>query len=441
MPTSICLLVATSTLAADVAPIPFEKVVLESNGLEVIYSQNQALPLVSVNIWYRAGPRNEPPGRTGFAHLFEHLMFQGSAHVGDDQHFRLLETAGASMINGTTDYDRTNYFATVPSNQLELLLWLESDRMGFLLDTLTQEKLDNQRQVVMNERRQSIDNAPYGPSSERLVQLLFPADHPYYGYVIGSMSDLEAASLDDVRGFFTRYYAPANATLVIAGDFDPTTTRALVERYFGSLPRRPAPEPRTVTTPPLAGEKRVEVGEPVTLPRVQMGWLTPPYFAPGDADADLLAAILGHGRASRLYRRLVYELQLAQDVDAAQESLALASIFTVTVVGRPGVAPERLAQEVDAVLAELRTTPPTEREIERVRNTVLTGTLTTLQYLGGFGGVADRLNTYNHYLGDPGALARDLERYRAVTGATLLAFARDHLRADARAVVTTVPQP
>ena len=210
--------------------LPFEKYTLESNGLEVILSQDDALPIVAVNLWYHTGPLNEPDGRTGFAHLFEHLMFQGSAHVGDDKHFKLLDSAGATGINGTTDYDRTNYFETVPANQLPLALWLESDRMGFLRQALSQDKLDNQRAVVMNERRQRIENVPYGPSRERLVQTLFPEGHPYYGYVIGSMEDLKAATLQDVKNFYDKYYAPANATLAIVGDIDVQKTKELVQK-------------------------------------------------------------------------------------------------------------------------------------------------------------------------------------------------------------------
>jgi zinc protease len=436
----LLILLAPPPSASGLA-IPFEKLVLPENGLEVILSEDHTLPIVAVNIWYHAGPINEAPGRTGFAHLFEHLMFQGSKHVGDDQHFRLLEAAGASMVNGTTDYDRTNYFATVPRNELALALWLEADRMGFLLDTLTQEKLDNQRDVVMNERRQSIENAPYGPSSEKLVQLLFPPDHPYYGYVIGSMADLRAATLDDVRDFFTRYYSPANATLVVAGDFDPAEAKALVAKYFGTLPRRERPATRSGPAVTLSGERSATVEEPVALPRLQLGWLSPPYFAPGDADADVLASILGSGRSSRLYRHLVYEQQLAQEVNAYQESTALGSIFTLTVIGRPGTEIGALERETEKVIAELLANPPAEREVTRARNGILTQFVSALQLVGGFGGRADMLNRYNQYLGDPGALSRDLARYQAVTPQSVHALAQALLVADKRAKVVTVPKP
>jgi zinc protease len=436
---------ATATPAAPTVPtatpqvsIPFEKYVIPDNGLEVILGEDHSLPIVAVNIWYHVGPVNEAPGRTGFAHLFEHLMFQGSAHVGDDQHFRLLDAAGASQSNGTTDFDRTNYFETVPRNQLALALWLESDRMGFLLDTFTQQKLDLQRSVVMNERRQSVDNVPYGASEERLVQLLFAPDHPYYGNVIGSMVDLTAATLDDVSDFFTRYYAPANATLSIVGDIDVRETKALVAKYFGTLPRRDPPAPRPVVTQPLTAEKRLMVKEAVQLPRVAMAWLTPPAFAPGDADCDVLAFVLGGGRSSRLYRKLVYELQLAQDVSASQESLALTSIFRVVVTGRPGVDPRRLEAETQKVLDEIRAAAPSPQEVARARAQLTTALVASLQNVGGIGGKADTLNRYNQYAGDPGYFETDLGRYQRVTPASVLAIAKKILDTHARAVVVTV---
>lgn len=432
-------LITSLSLALPQLALPHTKYTL-ANGLEVIVQEDHALPLVAVSIWYHVGPVNEPPKRTGFAHLFEHLMFQGSKHIGDDQHFGLLQAAGATLVNGTTDYDRTNYFETLPANQLELALWLESDRMGFLLDTLTQAKLDNQRQVVMNERRQSVENVPYGPSDEKMVQSLFPPEHPYYGYVIGSMDDLNAATLADVTAFFASFYTPANATLAIVGDVDPAAVRSLVEKYFGSLSGPAKPALQSVSTPPIAAERTLEVKEPVKLARLQLGWLTAPFFSQGDADADVLSSLLGSGESSRLYRRLVYDLEIAQSVEAHQESLALASMFTITVTGRPGVTIERLRQETDAVLAAVHSSaPPTEREITRARNRIVTSSLTSLQRLGGFGGKADRMNTYNHYLGTPDYLASDLARYERVTPASLQEFARTHLARDRRVAVATLP--
>jgi predicted Zn-dependent peptidase len=363
-------------------------------------------------------------------------MFQGSRNVGDDKHFHMLQNAGASSINGTTDYDRTNYFETLPSNQLKLGLWLESDRMGFLLDALTQDKLDNQREVVKNERRQSVENVPYGPSSEKLVQTLFPADHPYYGMVIGSMSDLTAASLDDVKAFFRAYYAPSNATLVLAGDFHPTSAVAWVEQYFANIQTQPIP-PRPATPPVVIdGERRARLSEPVPLAQVTMAWLSAPFFAPGDAEADMLAYILGRGRSSRLYQRLVYERQLAQEVSVFQESLALQSIFRATVRGRPGVSVEILEQELQAVLTEIADHPLTSTETERARNTLTTQGLDDLEDVGRR---ANRLNVYNHYVGTSDYLQQDLARYRAVTAEDLTEFARDLLQPGRRVVVSTVP--
>ena len=424
--------------ATDVPRLQFEKYTLP-NGLEVILSQNRRLPVVAVNLWYHVGPANEEPGRTGFAHLFEHMMFQGSKHVPPDGHFRLLEAAGATGLNGTTDYDRTNYFETVPANQLELALWLEADRMGYLLEKVDQEALSNQQDVVRNERRQSVENQPYGLAEETLVQALFPKGHPYYGNVIGSHEDIQSVKLDDVNRFFRQYYAPNNASLAIVGDFDPATTKKLVEKYFGTLKRGPDVPPIVADTPRLTAERRAVVPARVELPRVYMTWLTPSIFKPGDADAEITASILGSGRSSRLYRKLVYEKQIAQNVTAYQNSLILGSMFQIQATARPGHSAEELERAIDEELAALRAEAPTEREIEQARNTIETSIIGGLERLGGFGGVADRLNLYNHYLRTPDYLDKDIARYRAVTPASVLAFAREQLTPNARVVVHAVP--
>ncbi len=435
LPAMLLLLLAAPVQAVDLS-IPSTTFTLK-NGLEVILHQDNALPLTTVNIWYHAGPVNEAKGRTGFAHLFEHLMFQGSQHVGDDLHFKLLSGAGASSINGTTDFDRTNYFETVPKNQLALALWLESDRMGYLLKSLSQEKLDNQREVVKNERRQSVENVPYGPSEEKLVQTLVPADHPYYGNVIGSMADLEAASLEDVKDFFRRYYAPGNATLVVAGDIDMKEARTLIERYFSGIPKGTTPKKSGVLTPPLEKERRVRVEETVKLPRIQMGWLSAPFFTPGDAEADVLAFVLGGGKSSRLYKRLVYELELAQNVSVHQQSLALVSIFMVTATARPGVSIETLEKELEKVLDEVRNAPVQERELIRARNQIVTSTISGLQRIGR---KANRLNLYNQYMGRPDFLAKDIARYTVVDAVKLQKTARTLLAKNKRAVIITTPK-
>jgi zinc protease len=423
-----------SAAAADMPQLKFEKFTL-ANGLEVILSENHRLPLVAVNLWYHVGPANEEPGRTGFAHLFEHMMFQGSKHVPGDSHFRLLEGAGGSDLNGTTDFDRTNYFETVPANQLELALWLESDRMGYLLETVDQAKLTNQQDVVRNERRQSVENQPYGIVEEALFHQLFPPNHPYYASVIGSHADIQAAKLEDVRNFFRLYYAPNNASLAIVGDFDPAATRKLVEKYFGSL-KRGNPVPNiNVQTPPITAERRAVVKDRVELPRVYMAWITSPIFKPGDADADLAAIVLGGGKSSRLYKMLVYEKQIAQDVSAQQYSLVLGSVFQIQATARPGHTADEIEKAIEAELVRFRESGPDAKEVDQARNITETRIIQRLETLGGFGGVADRLNQYNHYLGTPDYLAQDLARYRQVTATSIKAFAEQQLRSNARVVV------
>src|SRR2546426_3417619 len=273
---------SAAATTSDIPKIEYEKYTLP-NGLEVILSQDHRLPLTAVNLWYHVGPANEEPGRTGFAHLFEHMMFQGSKHVAATMHFKMLEGAGASGINGTTDFDRTNYFETLPANELDLALWLESDRMGYMLDKLDQANLSNQQDVVRNERRQSIENQPYGIVEEALYHALFPHAHPYYASVIGSHADIQAARLDEVKKFFKLYYAPNNASLAIVGDIDKAATRRLVEKYFGPLKRGPDVPPLRVETPSITAERRLVVKDHVELPRVYVAWLTPTIFSPGDA--------------------------------------------------------------------------------------------------------------------------------------------------------------
>jgi zinc protease len=429
---------APTASAAPQVRLDFQKYTLP-NGLEVILREDHRLPLVAVNLWYHVGPANETAGRTGFAHLFEHMMFQGSGHIAEDTHFKLLEGAGASMINGTTDFDRTNYMEDIPANQLELALWLESDRMGYLLDTLDQPKLSNQQDVVRNERRQSTENAPYGLVEEELFHQLFPAGHPYYASVIGSHADIQAAKLDDVRDFFSRYYAPNNASLAIVGDIDVAQTKALVAKYFAAIPRGPAVPPVTVTTPPISKERRSVVADKVELPRVYMAWLTPPIFSQGDAVGDLTARILGGGKASRLYKALVYDRKIAQSVAATQQSLMLGSVFQVTVTAKPGHTPEEIEKAIDEELGALATSGPTATDLDAARNALYSATFTSLENIGSFGGVANRLNMYNQFKKDPGWLNADLARYASVTPADVKTFAAQQLARDHRVVVHGVP--
>ncbi len=419
--------------------IPYEKYTLD-NGLEVILHEDHTLPLVAVSVWYHVAAYHEVVGKSGFAHLFEHMMFQGSGHIADDVHIRTLENIGASTINGTTSFDRTNYFETVPSNHLETALWLESDRMGFLLDALSQKKLDNQRDVVKNERRQGIETRPYGLAEEKLWQAVFPKPHPYHGRVIGSMADLSAASLEDVRQFFTTWYAPSNATLTIAGDFTPDQAKALVQKYFGSLAKTAKPVPPKVADVTIAKPILIEHAEAIgKLPKLQVVWLTPKIYAAGDAAADVLSNLLSNGKSSRLHKKLIHELELAQSVSAYQYSLGAQSVFFVDVVGRTGVAPKRLLTEVDAVLEEIRQGKVKQQDVERAVNRFETSFFKGLQRLGGFGGKAEKLQGYNHFLGDPGFMARDLDRYRKVSIEEVVAFAKNELDTAKRAVLFAVP--
>src|SRR2546426_4454702 len=429
---------AAKPAALTVPQLKFEKYKLE-NGLEVILSEDHRLPMVAVNLWYHVGPANELPGRTGFAHLFEHMMFEGSRHVPGSSHFHYLEAAGSSDINGTTDFDRTNYFETLPSNQLELALWLESDRMGYLPDKLDQANLSNQQDVVRNERRQSVENAPYGVVEEALFHQLFPKEHPYYGEVIGSHVDIQSAKLEDVRNFFKLYYAPNNASLAIVGDFDPEKARELVQKYFGPLKRGEDVPKIKAHTPPITSERRTVIQDNVQLPRVYMAWLTSPIFKPGDAEADLVATILGGGKSSRLYKKLVYEKQIAQDVSVNQQSLILGSVFEVQATARPGHSAEEIEKAINEELERFRREGPEEKELERARNGIETRIIQGLETLGGFGGVADRLNQYNHYLDNPDFLSQDIARYRKANVLSVRAFVQQQLKPNARAVVFGVP--
>jgi zinc protease len=421
--------------------IPFEKLTLK-NGLTVLLHRDPSLPLVAVNIWYHVGPRNEAPGRSGFAHLFEHLMFSGSRHVGRDFDV-LLESVGATNVNGTTNYDRTNYFETVPRNQLDLVLWIESDRMGYLLDVLDQGLLDVQRDVVKNERRQSFDNAPYGPSYLALLDALFPAGHPYNGAVIGSMADLSAATLEDVKGFFRDYYAPRNATLTIAGDFEPTAVKTSIEKYFGSLadrPKKPTPEP-ALPGPRLG---RYVVEEPVELAQVTFGYRTPPAYTQDDPIIDVAMATLAGGKATRLYQALVVDKKLASDVSASQDSNQLSGMATISATAATGKTVPELERALAAELEKLEKNGPTAVELERAKRGILLSTLKSLELLNGPGGESGRaglLQRFAHYTGDPGYLSKWVEQIEKVTGADVQRVLRQHLTAAQRVSVVTQPKP
>lgn len=407
--------------------LPFERYQLD-NGLTVILHRDNRLPLVAVSVWYHVGAINERAGRSGFAHLFEHMMFQASPHVGEDQHFKILEQIGATGVNGTTEFDRTNYFETVPSNELETALWLESDRMGFLLASLTEKSLKNQIDVVQNERRQSVENAPYGLLEEQITKLLYPEPHPYFGDVIGSMKDIGAASLSDVQDFFQTYYTPANAVLTIAGDLDPAQTKALVQKYFGTLKGRPKPERPNLPMPALAGEKRLDWKEPVArLPKLSVVWPGPSAFSEDAAALDLLAYVLSGTRSSRLDKRVSYDDLIAQSSAAHFSEQLSGGRFSIDIVVRPGRTLDEAEKAVFEILDELEKKPPTWEELDRALNFRETSVVRGLEQLGNMGGRAEQLQLYQFYLGDPGKLAWDLGRYQAVTPEDVLRVKQKYL--------------
>jgi zinc protease len=408
------------------------------NGLRLIIAADHLAPVVAVNIWYAVGSKNEVPGKTGFAHLFEHVMFQGSAHVGKAEHIALVQAAGGTM-NGTTWLDRTNYFETLPSHQLELALWLEADRMGTLLDALSQENLDNQREVVKNEKRWSYDNRPYGTWSEKLQAHLFPQEHPYHHPTIGSMEDLDAASLDDVKAFFRTWYAPNNAVLAVVGDVEPADVRRWVRRYFGRIPSNSAiPGLGDLSLPPTLGEERREtVPDRVPLPRIYFGFRAPPF---GDQRLDALevaAQILAGGKGSRLHKRLVREERIAQDI--ALFSLGFvggASMCVGWATVRPGVSVGRVEAAFIEEVERMSVEPATDDELVRARALIETDELSALQRVEER---SDRLAMYATLFDDPDLINRMLGRYLSVTAERIRDVAGSVFRRDNRAVLTYVP--
>ncbi|HUG01334.1 MAG TPA: pitrilysin family protein [Longimicrobiales bacterium] len=416
--------------------IPFERVRLD-NGLDLILSPERSAPVVAINLWYRVGSRNEQPGRTGFAHLFEHMMFQGSQNVPESKHFAEIEKAGGSL-NGSTWLDRTNYFETLPASRLELGLWLESDRMGWLLPAMTQEKLDNQRDVVKNERRWRVDNQPYGDWDERIQEMMYPSDHPYHHSVIGSMEDLDAASLEDVEAFFRTFYAPNNAVLTVCGDFDADHALKLVSRYFGDIPagpRVPAIPGRTEVPRTLGLEIRERAAQDISLPRVYVAYRIPAYGDPAHYPAAVAAHVLAYGRASLLYRNLVRDRQIAQDVVAYAFPIVVGASMLVTwATARPGGAIE----ELEAALVEETTAllDVEERDVERAVRLMETAELSMLQQPGER---ADQLSMFASLFDDPGRINTELDRIRAVRAEDVRAFAEEFLVAANRAVLTYVP--
>ena len=434
-----------ATVPSPALTVPFTQFTLP-NGLHVILHEDHTVPLATVNVWYHVGSAREKPGRTGFAHLFEHLMFEGSGHVKEGDFDTLLEAAGATN-NGSTQTDRTNYYIDTPVNALELALFLESDRMGFLLDAMSPERVNGQRDVVKNERRQGVENAPYGMASIEIDKMLYPEGHPYRWPTIGYMEDLTAASYDDVVEFFRKYYQPANASLVIAGDIDPAKTRALVEKWFSDVKPGTSPVPPIDYPHPMLTEvARKTIEDRVQLPRLYISWITPSLFAPGDAELDIVSQVLAGGKNSRLYKRLVYDLQIAQDVSAFQGSAALNSQFQIVVTARPPDAAttsvalvDRIRTIVDEEIAKLQASPPSPREFERAINQVEASFYNRMESVGGFNGKGNQLNAYYTATGNPDYFNEDLSRYRALSARDVQAAAAFWLPAGRRVELTVQP--
>ncbi|HEU4800880.1 MAG TPA: pitrilysin family protein [Gemmatimonadales bacterium] len=431
---ALALLSVGGTASAQTLDVPTDTFTLD-NGLRVVVHEDHSAPVASVNIWYHVGSGRETEGRTGFAHLFEHMMFQGSANVGDDAHFKTIQGAGGTL-NGSTNGDRTNYYETVPANYLETALWLEADRMGWLLPAMTQGKLDNQRDVVKNERRQNYENRPYGMTSIRISEMLYPADHPYHWPTIGSQQDLTAASMEDVQGFFRTWYAPNNASLVVAGDVQPAEVRRLAEKYFSAIPSGepiPSPKARPVT---LDADRRAVLEDRVTLPRVQLTWPTVEGWHADEAALDIMGSILGGGRTSRLYERLVYREQAAQSAFAFNSSRELAGSFGITITARPGTSLSQMERAAYEEIRRLAEEGPTPEEVAAARNGIESSFVFRL---GSTAGKANQLNDYNTFRGAPDMFNQDLARFTAVTAADVQRVAQTYLAGKPKVVLSTVP--
>jgi len=440
---ALAVLLTLTPLSAQQAPkvsAPYQMFTLP-NGLTVILHEDHSVPMVAVNVWYHVGSAREKFGRTGFAHLFEHILFEGSKHVKEGDFDNLLEAAGGNN-NGSTTEDRTNYYESLPSNSLDLALFLESDRMGYLLDVVTPQLVDGQRDVVKNERRQSYENAPYGMSQVRLNELMYPKTHPYYWPVIGYMEDLTAATHEDVKEFFTKYYSPGNASLVIAGDINPAEARKKVELWFSDV--KPGAHLPPIEAPPveLTSVIKETMTDNVQLPRLTMAWHSPAQFRPGDAELDVLANVLTGGKNSRLYKRLVYELQLVQSVSAFQSSAALGSQFMIVATARPSTDPPdqvlgRIKTIIDEELEKLKATAPDAREVQRALNGIESGFLNAMQQSAS---KADQMNAYYFATGNPDYFAEDLARYMALQPNDIQAAARKWLPADRRLELSVHPK-
>jgi zinc protease len=437
----VCLLVLAAIMTMNIfaqsggklPPVKMQQFTLP-NGLRVIMHQDSSTPVVAVSVWYHVGSKNEAVGKTGFAHLFEHMMFQGSKNY-EDNYSKPLDEAGANL-NGTTDEDRTYYYEVVPSNFLERALYMEADRMGGLLDAMSQEKLDNQRDVVKNERRQRIDNQPGGTASEKINEIMYPKGHPYNWTPIGSMEDLSAASMDDVKGFFRQYYVPENAILVLSGDLDVKQAKAWVDKYFGTISKGATPITRPhPAQPSLSGEIRKSYEDTVPLPRLYMVWHSVPLFAPDEAALDMLSSVLSQGRGSRLQSNLVYGKELAQSVFASNSTSEIAGVFQVTAAAARGKSIDDVEKEVNVELERVKKEPPTAEEMARALNSLESQAIYGLQTNLGLNG---RISSFAGFMNKPDNFQADLERYRKVTPADVQRVANTYLTNN-RLVMTFMP--
>ncbi len=434
---SLPLALALCTSPARSLELPITQSKLP-NGLTIIVHEDHLLPEVATNLIYRVGSKDEQTGRTGFAHLFEHLMFMGTKRVPSKAFDEWMEAAGGSN-NAWTSSDFTDYHETGPSTLLPLFLWLEADRLETLGREIDQPKLDLQREVVRNERRQTIENRPYGKVELRLPELLYPEAHPYHHPVIGSHTDLEAASVKDVRSFFEQHYVPANASLVVAGDVRASDVRALAEKYFGSIPSPPAPASKPAAPlplPKLDKTVRETIEDHVEMTKIVMAFPSPAHFQPGDAELDLLSSILSSGKSSRLYKALVYDKALAQSVSASQDSSALTSVFTIEIVVRPGVSVDVAEKAADDVLRETIAKPPSSEELQRAKNQI---SYEFADHLQSIAARARLINMYWGELGDPNYVSQDMARYEKATADAVLAQAQKTVNLNARVVLRVVP--
>jgi zinc protease len=429
-------LAVTTTAFAQDPKLPYEKYTL-SNGMEVILQQDKSVPLVAVDVWYHTGSSDDTQTRSGFAHLFEHMMFQGSKHTGADQHFNVLRKIGGSSVNGSTADARTNYFEVVPSHQLETALWLESDRMGYLLPLLTQESMKNQIDVVRNERRENYDTQPYTKAEFKIRELLYGEDHPYRYLGIGKHEDLEAASVSDVKEFFKKWYAPANATLVLAGDFETADAKKLVEKWFGNFPKTSKPAHKEFAMPTVSKEQRVEISDELApLVQIHYTWATPKYLAAGDPELQLLGTIIGNSGTGRLYKALMIDKELVEEVYAYQDSQRLSSEFHLVASLNPDTKLEDVEKIINDELAKIAKEPVSAKELSRAVLGFESGYIYGLESLIGR---AEVLQDCNHWFGSPDCITKDLDRYRKVTPEQIRDTAAKYLQTTNRIVIISKP--